>query len=40
MIEGDESQDELAKKVVKIAKSVITPEMAKNQFRHCAISMD
>lgn len=39
-INGDEDINELAEKAVKIAQSVITSEIAINQFRHCRIRVD
>jgi len=34
---GSETNDELAEKAVKIAKEVVTSEIARNQFYHCNI---
>lgn len=39
-ITGDEDIMELAEKAIKIAKQVVTAEMAINQFRHCRIQVD
>ena len=38
-INDDENLMQFAEKVLKIAKKVVTPEIAKNQFRHCNISV-
>jgi transposase len=39
-INGDETDEEFAKKIVNAAKLVITPTIARNQFRHCGIRVD
>lgn len=39
-IRGDESLKELADKVLLTAMAVVTPEIARNQFRHCHIRVD
>jgi transposase len=39
-IQGTESLQELANKVLEVARAVVTPEIAKNQFRHCNIQVD
>jgi transposase len=38
-LNGTEKRDELAEKVMKIANEVITPEIARNEFYHCKISI-
>jgi transposase len=35
----NENLMQFAEKVLKIAQEVVTPEIAKNQFRHCNISV-
>ena len=39
-LQGNESLQELAEKVLEVAAAVITPEIAMNQFRHCHIKVD
>jgi transposase len=39
-IQGTESLQELANKVLEVARAVVTPEIAKNQFHHCNIQVD
>ena len=39
-LQGSESLDELALKTLDIAQTVITGEIARNQFRHCKIRLD
>jgi transposase len=39
-LKGDETLQELANKVLRVAKEVVTPEMARNQYRHCNIQVD
>jgi len=39
-ITGDENITELAEKAIKVAKEVVTSEMAMNQFRHCRIQVE
>jgi len=39
-IKGDESLNELAEIALQIAAEVVTPELARNQFRHCNIRVD
>ena len=38
-IHGTGSLQELANKVLMVAKEVVTPEIAKNQYRHCNIQV-
>jgi len=38
--ESPQTLQELANKVLRIAKEVVTPELARNQFRHCNIKVD
>jgi len=40
VFKGNETQEELANKVVEIAKSAVTKEIATNQFRHCKIFIE
>jgi transposase len=37
---GNETTEELGEKAVKIATTVVSSEMARNQFCHCKINMD
>jgi transposase len=39
-IQGDEAPVEFARLVLKAGIEAITPEIAKNQFRHCRIHVD
>jgi hypothetical protein len=36
-LNGNENNEELAEKVLQAAEDRITPEIARNQFRHCKI---
>jgi len=40
VFKGNETQEELANKAVEIAKSAVTKEIARNQFRHCKIFIE
>ena len=39
-IQGTQNLQELANKVLEVAREVVTPQIAKNQFRHCNIQVD
>ena len=39
-LEGTETPQELANKVLIVVKEFVTPDIAKNQFRHCNIQVD
>ena len=39
-LKGTETLQEVANKVLMVAKEAVTPEIARNQFRHCMILID
>jgi len=39
-VRGDESPQEFARLVLRIAEEAVTPVIACNQFRHCHIRID
>ena len=39
-IQGNESLEDFAELVLRAGINVITPEIARNQFRHCRIRVD
>ena len=39
-IQNIEDLQELINKVLKVARIVVTPKIARNQFRHCNIQVD
>ena len=39
-LQGTETLQEVANKVLMVAKEAVTPEIARNQFRHCMIQVD
>jgi hypothetical protein len=36
-LEGNETDEEFAKAIIKVAMMAVTPEIARNQFKHCHI---
>ena len=39
-IRRTQNLQELANKVLEVAREVVTPQITKNQFRHCNIQVD
>lgn len=39
-LQGTEGLQELANKFLEVARTVVTPEIARNQYRHCNIQVD
>jgi transposase len=39
-VRGDESPEEFARLVLEATKVAVTPQMARNEFRHCHIRVD
>jgi len=39
-LSGTESPTEMAEKIMKCANEIVTPTIARNQFRHCKIRVE